>query len=120
MNVVAWIVGLLLAGGFIMAGAAKVRGVEQMVASRDRLGISPNLFTAVGGLEILGAIGLIIGLTGDGNVELLGTLAAIGLIIVTAGAIVYHRRAADPPQEMMPAAVMLVLSILYVVLLAIR
>ncbi|MEM9564553.1 MAG: DoxX family protein [Actinomycetota bacterium] len=120
MNIVAWIVGLLLAGGFFAAGGAKVRSLEPMVASRDRLGVSPGLFTAIGGLEILGAVGLIIGLTGDGNVEWIGTLAALGLIIVTAGAIVYHRRAADPPQESVPAVAMLVLSVLYIVLLAVR
>ena len=120
MGVLAWIVGLVLAAGFVMAGLAKLRGKADLNATRDRLGVSESLWRAIGGLEILGAVGVFIGLLDDGGVEWIGVLAALGLIIITIGAAAHHRRAGDPPKELVPAAVMLVLAVLYVILLAAR
>ena len=120
MGVVAWIVGLLLAAGFAMAGVAKIAGVAMMNETRDRLGLSDTLWRTIGGLEILGAIGVFIGLVDDGDVELLGTAAAIGLILTMIGALVYHVRTGDSIQDMMPAAVLLVLAVIYIIALAAR
>lgn len=120
MGVLAWIVGLVLAIGFVMAGLAKLRGIADMNATRDRLGVSESLWRAIGGLEILGAVGVFIGLLDDGGIEWIGVLAALGLIITMIGAVVYHRRAGDPSKEMMPPVVMLVLAVLYIILLAVR
>lgn len=120
MGVLAWIVGLVLAGGFLASGASKLAGVAQMVQAREHLGMSESLQKAVGGLEILGGIGVFIGLLSSGDGELLGTAAAIGLILAMIGAVVYHQRAGDAPKEMVPAIVMLVLAVVYIVLLGAR
>ncbi|MGH1492415.1 MAG: DoxX family protein [Acidimicrobiales bacterium] len=120
MGVLAWIVGLLLAAGFIAAGASKVMGAPMMVQMRDRLGLSDGLLKGIGGLEILGGVGVFIGLLSSGDAELLGTAAAIGLIAMMIGAVVYHVRAGDPPKELVGSIMMLVLAILYIILLAAR
>ena len=120
MSVLAWIVGLVVAAGFLAAGASKLMGVPMMAEVRERLGYSEGLQKAIGGLEVLGAIGVFIGLLSSGDAELLGTAAAIGLILLMVGAVVYHQRASDPPKEMGGAIVMLILSVLYIILLAVR
>ena len=43
MGVLAWIVGLLLAAGFVASGASKLMGVPMMVQMRDRLGLTDGL-----------------------------------------------------------------------------
>lgn len=120
MGVLAWIVGLLLAAGFVAAGAAKVAGAPPMLEMKQKMGLSDNLLKGIGGLEILGGIGVFIGLLSSGDAELLGTAAAIGLILMMIGALVYHQRAGDPPKEMAGAIVMLILAVLYIILLGAR
>ena len=120
MGVLAWIVGLIVAVGFVVIGGGKLMGMAMMEESRQHLKVSDGLWKAIGGLEILGAIGVFIGLLSDGDAELLGTAAAIGLILLVIGALVYHRRAGDAVKDMAPAAMMLVLSVLYIVFLAAR
>lgn len=120
MGVLAWIVGLIVAAGFAMSGGAKIQGVAMMNESRDKFGFSDGMWKGLGGLEVLGAIGVIIGLVSDGNTEWIGVFAAIGLIVTMVGALVYHARAGDEPKEMGPAAMLLLLSIAYIVLLAVR
>lgn len=120
MGVLAWIVGLLLTAGFAMSGFGKLRGLEMMNATRDRLGVSDSLWKAIGGLEILGAVGVFIGLLSSGDAELVGTAAAIGLIATMVGALIHHVKAGDPAKEMAGAVVMSLLSILYIVLLGLR
>ncbi|MEM7323561.1 MAG: DoxX family protein [Actinomycetota bacterium] len=121
MGVLAWIVGLLLAAGIAMAGVSKLRGDAAMVETQERFGMSAGLFRIIGGLEVLAAIGLIIGLFTDGqNAEWIGFLAAVGLILLLIGAVVSHARAGDPPSGWVPAIVMLALSVLYIIFIGAR
>ncbi|MEM7276370.1 MAG: DoxX family protein [Actinomycetota bacterium] len=121
MGVLAWIVGLVLAVGMLGAGSSKLRGVPAMEESRVRFGLSAGLWRMIGALEVLSAPGLIIGLlTNDNNAEWIGFLAAVGIVALLIGAIVYHARAGDAPKEMMPAGVMLVLAVLYIVFIGAR
>jgi uncharacterized membrane protein YphA (DoxX/SURF4 family) len=120
VGVLAWIVGLVLAIGFLTAGLGKLRGMAGTNAVRERLGVSGSPWRTVGGLEVLGAVGVFLGLLDDGNIEWIGVLAALGLIVTMIGAVVFHARAGDPPREMVPPIVLLVLAALYIILLAAR
>lgn len=121
MGVLAWIVGLVAAVGFAMSGSAKVTGQAMMEASREKFGFADNLWKGLGGLEMLGALGLVIGLFSDDNsLEFIGFFAAVGLIITMIGALIYHVRAGDPPKELMGAAIMLALVVLYIVAIGAR
>ena len=121
MGVVAWIVGLVVALGFVMSGAGKILGNAMMDASRDKFGFADNMWKGLGGLEVLGAVGVIIGLLSDNNnLEWIGFLAAIGLIITMVGALVYHAKENDPPKEMVGAAMMLILTVVYIIAIGAR
>ena len=120
MGVVAWIVGLLAAAGFVMSGMAKISGQAMMEASRTKFGFAEQQWKGLGGLEVLGAVGVVLGLLTDGNLEILGYLAAMGLIITMIGALVHHQRAGDEPKEMVGAAVMLVLCVVYIIAIVVR
>ncbi|MEM9134441.1 MAG: DoxX family protein [Actinomycetota bacterium] len=115
MVVLGWIVGVLVAVGFGLAGASKLAGAQQMVDSAERLGFT-SLLRPIGAAEVLGAIGVLIGLIAP-DIEWLGVLAAAGLVATTIGAVVYHRRGGDAPQEMAPAIVLGALSVVYIIAL---
>ena len=98
MNVVLWILQIVLAFMFLMAGAMKVAKSktelgEQMAWVED---FSENTIKAIGALEVLGAIGLILpAITGVGPV--LVPLAASGLAITMVLAAVVHFRRSEMP-----------------------
>ncbi len=51
------------------------------------------------------------------DLEWLGVLAAVGIVATMAGAVFYHRRAGDEPKESVPAAVLLVVAVIYIIAL---
>lgn len=115
MVVLAWVTGIILTLGFLMTGSMKLTGNATILEVAERLGFE-NLRQAIGGAEILAAIGVFIGLLTDGNnLEWVGFLAAIGVILLMIGAVIYHVRAGDEPNDWAPAAVMGVLAVLYII-----
>lgn len=115
MTVLEWITAIILAVGFVMSGAMKLSGQKMALEMAEKLGVG-NLRMLIGGAEVLGGIGVIIG-AAVSDLEWLGVLAAIGLIALMIGAVVYHQRAGDKPKDMMPAGVMLVLAVVYIIAL---
>jgi uncharacterized membrane protein YphA (DoxX/SURF4 family) len=95
MNVVLWILAGLLAAFFLAAGLTKLS------QSKEKLGENPNMawtkdFSAgtlklIGTAEVLGAIGLILPAVLD-IAPILVPLAAVGLAVIMAGAIITHAR----------------------------
>ncbi len=80
-----------------------------------------KLLPLIGGAELVGAVGVFIGLLSDGKgLEFAGLLGGVGLLVTMLGAIVYHRRAGDAPKEMAPAGILAVLSILYLIAIGAR
>jgi hypothetical protein len=77
---------------YAFSGGIKVFGVERSVANRDRFGISPVLWRAIGVLEWAGVVGVLVGLW----VPVLGVLAAAGLCALMLGAIMTRVRVHDP------------------------
>jgi len=82
MNIVLWLVQVLLALVFLMAGAPKAFQYERAKAPMEWVADVPQgLVTFIGSAEMLGAVGLILpALTGI--LPRLTPLAAVGLVIV--------------------------------------
>ena len=96
MNTALWIAQGLLAAAFLMAGLMKV--VKSKEELSEQMGwvddFSEGVIKVIGGLEILGAVGLILpGITGIAPV--LVPLAAVGLGLTQVGAIVVHGRRSE-------------------------
>jgi DoxX-like family len=100
------VLSVLLAAAVLGSGAAKLTGAEQSVAIRDRLGVAPRLWRAVGVLEVAAAGGLAAGLA----VPALGIAAAVGLALLLIGAIGAHGRSHELSNAV-PAVGLLLLSI---------
>ncbi|MEV0802805.1 DoxX family protein [Kribbella sp. NPDC050281] len=117
MNVFLWIVAGVLAAFFLAAGVTKLS------QSRRKLLANPNMqwvedFSAgtvklIGTAEVLGALGLI--LPGALDIApILVPLAAVGLAVIMAGAIVTHARRKE--WKVLPLnAVVLILAVLLAV-----
>jgi uncharacterized membrane protein YphA (DoxX/SURF4 family) len=96
MNTVLWIVQVLLALGFGMAGFMKVsQPVERL---SQRMGwvndFSPSTVRLIGVLELLAAIGLILP-AATGVLPWLTPLAAAGLVLTMVGAMATHLRRSE-------------------------
>jgi uncharacterized membrane protein YphA (DoxX/SURF4 family) len=98
MNVVIWVLQVLLALAFLAAGLMKVSQPRQRLATS--MGwvedFSDPTVRAIGALELLGALGLLLpALTGVATV--LVPLAAVGLAVLMVGAAITHRRRGELP-----------------------
>jgi len=90
---------LAVLSGF--AGAIKVVGVQQSLAIRDHLGVSPVQWRTIGTLELAGVAGILAGLVWAP----IGVAAAVGLALLLLGAIVFHVRASDSASDTAPAVI---------------
>lgn len=117
MNVVLWIVAGLLAVAFLGAGLMKL---VQPKAKLQASGMgwvedfSPNAVKVIGAVEVLGALGLVLPAAFD-VAPVLVPVAATGLFLLMAGAVVTHvrRRELD---TVAPSAVLGLLSLVVAVL----
>ncbi len=91
MNIVLWVVQILLALVFLMAGFFKAtRPIETLSKRMAWVSSLPVAFVRfIGVAEMLGAIGLILPLVTD-ILPWLTVAAALGLVVVQASAIVFH------------------------------
>lgn len=100
MNIALWVAASLLALAFLAAGLMKVtQPREKLVASGMKwaAAVSPRTVKALGTLEALAAIGLILP-PALGIATVLAPLAAVGIAIIMVGAIAIHARAAEAQQ----------------------
>jgi hypothetical protein len=95
VNTLLWIVTWLLAALFLFAGANKVFISREKLAKAPGggwvLDFSPRTLRIIGTLEMLAAAGLILPAVLD-IAPVLVPLAAVGLALVMAGAIITHLR----------------------------
>lgn len=111
MNVVLWVIAIVLALAFLAAGAMKlVRAQQQLAASGMAwtASVPAPAVKAIGALEVLAAVGLILP-AALGIAPVLVPLAATGLVIVMAGAAILHARRHEP-QAIAVAVVLLALA----------
>jgi uncharacterized membrane protein YphA (DoxX/SURF4 family) len=111
MNIALWIVAGLLAVAFLYSGGMKV------VRSKDDLlkagmgfveDFSMGAVRAIGALEVLAAIGLILPAVLD-IVPILVPLAATGLVLMMIGAMIVHLRRGEA-KGIVPNVVLLLLA----------
>jgi uncharacterized membrane protein len=108
MTIALWIFSILIGLASTMSSMGKFTKMEQTVATLKSVGVKESQIPVLGALELAGALGLLVGIW----VPLLGQAASIGLTIYFAGAIVGHSRAGHPFKQIVPATVLLVVSLL--------
>jgi hypothetical protein len=85
------VVTLLAAAANIFSATLDFIRYKQVLINMAKAGVSESWITPLGILKAAGAIGLLVGI----GVPLIGTAAAIGLILFFVGAISTHLRAQD-------------------------
>ena len=115
MNVVAWILQIVLAVAFLAAGGMKLARPKPALVGAG-LGwaddFSDTNVKLIGAIEVVGAIGLILPWL-TGIAPILTPLAALGLALVMAGAVVTHVRRKE---QFVPPLVLGVLALVLAVL----
>jgi hypothetical protein len=95
------VVTLLLAALFTFSSSIKLLGVSKSLAIRDHLGVTPIQWRLIGALELAGVAGVLAGLLWAP----IGIAAAIGLALLSIGAVAFHLRASDRVADMVPAVI---------------
>jgi hypothetical protein len=103
----------LLVVAFAALGSAKLAAVPAMRAKAEHVGFSVSAYRRIGALEILAVAGLLVG----AFAPVIGALAAVGLLLLLCGAVLAHLRNGDGVHEVVPAAVLGVVTLTYLVLL---
>lgn len=97
MNVALWIIQIVLAAAFLIAGTTKVLTPREKL--RERMAwvddFSQTSVRLIGTAEILGALGLILP-AAAGIAPILTPIAAVGLVIIMIGAAITHVRRKEP------------------------
>ena len=107
------VLAALVTSIFTLLGTAKILAVPPMRHLASEVGFSVDAYRRVGVLEVAGAIGVAVGLA----VPLLGGLAATGLLLLLAGALITHVRLGDGLQKYAPVIVCGLLVVGYLVAL---
>jgi len=106
MNTATVTMTILLAALFTFAASIKLLGVSQSLAIRDHLGVKPVQWRLIGVCELAGVAGVLVGLMWAP----IGIAAAIGLALLSIGAIAFHVRASDGAKDIAPAVIALALA----------
>jgi hypothetical protein len=91
---------------FTGLGIAKVAAVAPMREAATHLGFTVTQYRILGGLELAAVVGILAGFV----VPLLGIIAAVGLLLMMAGATVAHLAAHDKARVVAPLAVFAVIA----------
>ena len=113
MNIALWIIAGLLAVAFLASGAMKLIQPKEMLAASGWGFVedfSAGSVKAIGTLEVLAGVGLVLPAVLD-IAPVLVPLAAVGLVLLMIGAIITHLRR----HEMQPLVVILAIMALAVV-----
>ena len=97
----------LLGLAFLGTGIPKFLGVKFSVAMRDTLAVPAWFWRFTGAVEVIGAVGIIVGIW----VPLVASLAALLLAATMIGAATTHLTRGDSPQRLAPAAIMLIMAL---------
>jgi uncharacterized membrane protein YphA (DoxX/SURF4 family) len=97
VNILLWVVQGLLAAAFLAAGLMKATQPKEKLAA-DMAWVedfSPGTVRLIGALEVLAAIGLILA-AATGTAPVVTPIAAVGLVLLMAGAAATHARRKEP------------------------
>ncbi|MEV6737146.1 DoxX family protein [Streptomyces sp. NPDC051104] len=113
MNVALWVVAALLALVFLGAGAAKLAQPKEKLTASPSMGwaeaFSPGAIKAIGLVEVLAAMGLVLPAAVDMAPSLV-PLAASGLALTMSGAAITHGRRGET-QSIVVNAVLFALAV---------
>ena len=101
MMIATVVVTILLAVLFTFSSSIKLLGARQSLEIRDHLDVKPAQWRIIGALELAGVIGVLVGLTWAP----IGVAAAIGLALLSVGAVAFHIRASDGLAKTAPAVI---------------
>ncbi|MCX5046392.1 DoxX family protein [Aldersonia sp. NBC_00410] len=102
-----------LAVVFLLLGVGKISATAPMRERAAHVGMSVSTYRGIGALEVAGAAGLLIG----GLVPAVGAAAGIGLLLLMGGAVATHVVNGDGLRAMMPALLVGVVTLAYLVVL---
>jgi uncharacterized membrane protein YphA (DoxX/SURF4 family) len=113
VNIFLWIAAGLLAAVFLMAGAMKVTQPKEKLLSMMAWSktVPDWQMKALGTIELLGAIGLILP-RALSIAPVLTPVAAVGCAIVMAGAVILHATRKEYKEIVFPPLVLLILAII--------
>jgi uncharacterized membrane protein YphA (DoxX/SURF4 family) len=111
MQIMIIVVQVVLGLLFVLIGSATVAGMKMLVENFRRFGYPQWFRVVTGSLEVLGGIGLLIGI----RLLWLAELASAGLTLVMLGAVLTQLRTRDPWKKIALAIVLGVLTSLVVV-----
>jgi len=97
---------------FAALGSAKLAAVPAMRAKAEHVGFSVSAYRRIGFAEVLAVIGLLVG----AFVPVAGALAAAGLLVLLGGAVVAHLRNGDGMREIVPAVVLGLVTLSFLLL----
>ena len=112
METVLWILQSLLAVVFLVTGTTKLTQPRAKLAAGPMswaADVSDAQFRAIGAVEVLGAIGVVLPAALD-IAPVLTPIAAVGLAATMAGAVATHIRLGEP-ERAVPAAILLVVAL---------
>lgn len=107
MSTLSSILAAILGVVFVASGIPKVTGQEKVAANFERWGYPEPIRVAIGAMEILAGVLLLVGLA-------VTTVAISGfmfIFIIMLGALSTHQRAKDPIAMWIPAFVLLVADV---------
>jgi len=118
VSIVASMLSIVLFLAFATSGVQKVRFNPMMSESAEHLGITKRGYQRIGALEMIGGLGLLVGLAAKSS-SLLGIvneLAGAGLVVMMLLAVSLHVRRRDDAKSMAPALALGALALLEVIL----
>lgn len=121
-----WILGFVLAIAFITDGIVYLTGSHRIQRRMDHLELGRELYRGLGVVEVIGGLGLVFSalsshpsgwssLFTSSVLVWLGLPSVLALVAVKVVVILIHRDANDPAEEYSSAAVLIILSIGYLV-----
>ncbi|MEI8261217.1 MAG: DoxX family protein [Actinomycetes bacterium] len=106
--VLAGLLGLMTAFSAFGKLSKNARTVDML----HHVGLSDSQIRLLAVIEILGALGLLVGIW----IPILGQLAALGFTIYFLGAAIAHARKKDPIKDIAPSLIILILAIIVTIL----
>jgi uncharacterized membrane protein YphA (DoxX/SURF4 family) len=105
MTVVAALLSIALFLAFGSSGAQKLVFNPAVSRVADHLGFTKRSYQRIGGFELVGAIGLLIGLAARGSsvLAIVNEVAAGGLFLLMVAAVTVHLRRGDAAKYVAPA-----------------
>jgi uncharacterized membrane protein YphA (DoxX/SURF4 family) len=112
MNIFLIIFSSLMGLASAMSAMGKLTKMAQTLDTLKSVGVKPSQVNLLAILELLGALGLLVGIW----IPAAGQLAALGLVIYFTVAAIAHLRASHEVRQILPALFLMVVSLVTLVL----